>query len=428
MNFYIDRERAKLEVASDMEPVRGSPGWSRVAYSVSTVTDPRPCLGVIHWEHTSGISYWDALHAGATSLEIEVVLADSGLQFPVWPGAGAAISGGLPEESAQIFKRPYWGPNAATGVNLPDHPYTAVTGSPRNGMTSKWWAHLRKLPPGYHDAHEYALEYLQFQRRRSYQNGTEDGGFGNKQASVSAGESILLYNGVNQAIWKYDAHHMAVQEEAGIWEVSRDPRAYDLVRRLILHAGRWEWYYNDGRLHDNSRVKGWWLAALARAYHMARVCSDEPFMDEIQVFAERALTVIEDRWEMGDRVTPSAQAPDNRHIADCWSDSSWMVAILAHGADLMWRTMSLARAASIRDRALTCIDEVFWRNGTLYVDACSDGSKPEKWIPYVKADGTAKWIAQAMIQCGRASSPVLRWIQDWREENDKGLVSWVDYL
>lgn len=429
--FYVGTDRCELVTGSDAELVRGSPGWHKRWLDVvrcGAAAKLPTGLRVLRTEHTTGLCYWDVFHVGSD--EVISLTLDNGASFDVYPGAAVAFSQNVPDV---IAVSPVSGEERGDGTRWPDYPYTGITGSPRNSMSSRFYAAMKaQQGHGWVGVHTAAVEWLEFQRLRAYQNAATDGSFADYKRIVSHVRKLPVwspqYGDTQQAVWGYDAHHLAVQEEAGIYEISRDPRAYDLASRLVQHVGNYEWYIGGGSkvpFDDNGRVKGWWLAMIARVLRMARHAGDKALVATLEGFAARDVARILEQIGKDGRVTPNRVPPDGRHLKDEWSDSAWQCAILAHGANLLAREIGYVNGADeLAAIVLDAIEDHFFRDGVLYADICADGTKPEKWVPYTSGEGTAGWIAQAFIQCGRGDSSVVEWIQSRRKEP----VGWEDYL
>lgn len=435
LEVFVNREKASLYPISQSTPIKGSPGWTQQRLGFSS-----GLLVAIEYRYPElGIRYADAFSNASDVTEVFVPTV--GFVSDIYPGAGLAVSIVPNLGSTTGTKSPFLGPLIAPGMGrLPDPPYTGAHGSARNGMTSRARAALLELDPAERwlsPTAAHILRWMEFQRRRPYQNADLDGGFAEYPASKTPAESMMVWSPaldrqIPDPVWKYDALHFSNQEECAFYVMTRDPRAYDLMSRMIRHARRFDGYLKgpNPSLYDMSRVKGWWCAALGRGGHCAALAGDNALLEEIRASIFSALETIEAQFDTPGRITPSSQAPSGHHIKNHASDSSWMIAILAHGLDLVARGVPqfADRATALRDRALDVIDEVCWDGETLYADVTVDGKHRETWKPYSKGDGTAKWIAQAMIQCDRFDSPALRWIQNWREVKKKPVVTWDDYM
>lgn len=476
--FYVGDSIAELRRVDATAKVTGSPGWVKTKYAVHAAhgaldaekAPPRLALHVT--KHKSGLTYYDLFHIGTSDDIVPVTVAGNGARFDVYPGAGIAftyhpkmtIPGYAPTAPVGLATK------LSDGTYIPDQPYTGSPGSPRNAMSSRSWAALKDLK-GWFPAHTNALRFVEFQLLRPYQNGNnENGNFAEYKRIVGYPRRTFTvhspkWGGIEQEVWGYDAHHIAGQELAGIYEVSRDPRAYDQLKRLTLHVGRHgvpSWY---GKGHmDNGRVKGWPMALFARALRASRQAGDVEFSAEIKIFIGTRLSDISSLMGSEGRVTPNRVEPDGRHIKDEWSDSVWQCAILAHGLDLAWRETDSIMAHDLGEEVLDAIENLFWdgdakvpcsecggtglvdhyddaetcskcggngdsgKRGILFNDICADGTKKHLWKPLANLDGTTSYVAESLIQCGRLDSPVLKHIQAWRSENNKPPIEFEDYM
>ena len=426
--FYVGDEIATVDPIDMPRAVDSSPGWNRQRFKVTG--------GLVLWitTHKTGLTYYDLYHAGEIEQPIPVTV-QGGVRFDVDPGAavGFSVMPGMTIPPYRVEVPVGHGEKLADGSWFPDQVDTSLPGSKRNGMSSTAWRVLKDRK-GWLSEHFNALRFLEVQLMRNYQNADANGEFADHRRKIPWPPRIInvyspKYGSVPQRMLGYDGHHIAGQELAGIYELSRDPRAYDQLKRLTLHVGRWgvpSWY---GKGHtDNGRVKGWPMALFARALHAARKAGDQVFESEVSTFINRGLLDIKSLMGSEGRVTPNRVEPDGRHIKGEWSDSVWQCAILAHGLDLAYRATGRTDAAHLRNQVLDAIENLFWDGETLFNDICADGTKREKWKPLTKADGTTKYVAEVLIQCGRHDSPVLAWIQSWRLANKKEPVTWSDYF
>ncbi len=390
-------------------------------------------------QHDSGLTLADLYHTSgpAQTNACVVELLDIALRFELYPGAGYALTWGtpLPIEEYATGVPPQVTDEDRNGRWYPDVIYTGQAGSPRNLFVPAFFdcaKDLRRL------AHGTLFGAFQVMRPIQRVNSIGELAIGvwwdpsktwTKRAfpvyDRKYGERDVVLDG-------YSTNHVEVAELACLFLALRDPRSYRQLKALALAFLRWDWYCGDGGdeskigrgsipYDNNSRMKGRSLILCAWAFLAAHAAGDQEFKDYVALRAAAHVAKIAALWD--GKFTPSATAPDGRHLSVPW-DATWMVSLIGWGAALCSRWMDTPGASPLANRVADWLERLFdagptfGKPGALPIDVPASGIADlggATWYyppgaPEAKNEniliGTASWCSHVLRAVG-GPSPLL---------------------
>jgi hypothetical protein len=436
----IDGDRRRIAVASG-GICAYSPNWSEWFGSCG------PRIGVHAWTHPSGVSLVDFHDLAFDGAPTHVSMPDIEAGATIWPGAGAGFILGLQVPLFEIIGAtppPVQHDVTPGGHKLPDKISTGDASSPRNSFIPRFRDPLSK-EAGFGPVHAWAGLYEAFQLRRRYQRfgipnkpptknpmaaPADDFGFridafhedqypagsipGAKHWPKEKMDAWSPKHGVlSLAVDTFAVTHLAVQELATIFRLTRSPRSYDQARRLILSLDRWQWGVAPGigtrDYGQTTRAKGRVLECHAYGIEMAVDAKDHATEATFRMAAADHVEQIRRLWALErarGNVTPSATPPTGHHLTSGPWDCAFFVAVLGWGAGLLAR-LDVPGAKELANDVCDCLAEHFRSGDTWFLDLPATGDKGEG-APYTKdgvGTGTFSWLPYAFIAADRAGDP-----------------------